>query len=163
PLLQRTTQLVAEQLAPLGIKFNVDAQDPATIRQIRVSQAAGIPEYDAHVGPLESHTHADPDGLYYFFHSPGPQQGVGGIFTGYKNPEFDALVEQASLTFDREERRALLYQAQEILAAEVPAIVYFYPDGNFAYRIEAYDGWLSDPGHGIFTKRSFLPGYATGR
>jgi len=37
--------------------------------------------------------------------------------------------------------------------------VLWYPDGIWAYRQAAYDGWVNDRGQGIFTKRSFLTGY----
>ena len=39
-------------------------------------------------------------------------------------------------------------------------MVLYYPDGRWGYRPGAYDGWISDPGHGVFTKRSFLAPYA---
>ena len=152
PLLQRSTQLVAEQLKPLGIQFNVAALETAAIRARRLPAAEF--NYDAFVQPLESHTHADPDGLYYFFHSPG--KGVGGIFSAYRNRAFDELAELAAATIDLDERKQLLDEMQRMLAQDVPAIVYFYPDGNYAYRVEAYDGWVIEPGHGAFTKRSFL-------
>lgn len=153
PLIQRTMQLAAEQVQPLGIQLNVVALDTATLRQRR--QPALEFDYDAFVQPLESHTHADPDGLYYFFHSPG--KGVGGIFSAYRNPDFDALAEQAAVTIDMNERQELLNQMQMIMAEDVPAIVLFYPDGIYAYRVAAYDGWVVEPGQGAFTKRSFLP------
>ena len=36
----------------------------------------------------------------------------------------------------------------------------YYPDGRWGYRPAAYNGWIADPGHGVFTKRSFLADYA---
>ena len=79
--------------------------------------------------------------------------------TGYSNAQFDGLSEKAAATLDLGARKDLLYQMQRILADEVPIITYYYPDGNYAYRPAAYSGWITDPGHGILTKRSFLPGY----
>lgn len=152
PLIQRAMQLVAEQVQPIGIQLNVVALETAAIRQRRLPAAEF--NYDAFVQPLESHTHADPDGLYYFFHSPG--KGVGGIFSAYRNPEFDALAEQAAVTIDTAERQALLSQMQDMLAQDVPAIVLYYPDGIYAFRTATYDGWVIEAGHGAFTKRSFL-------
>lgn len=152
PLLQRTTQLAAEQLNPLGIQLNPVALETAAIRARRLPAAQF--DYDAFVQPLESHTHADPDGLYYFFHSPG--KGVGGIFSAYRNPAFDELAEQAAVTIDLAKRAELLHEMQHMLADDVPAIVYYYPDGNYAFRADGYDGWVVEPGHGAFTKRSFL-------
>ena len=152
PLIQRALQLAAEQLLPIGIQLNVVALDTSTLRQRR--QPALEFDYDAFVQPLESHTHADPDGLYYFFHSPG--KGVGGVFSAYRNPDFDTLAEQAAATIDMDERRALLAQLQAIMAEDVPAIVLYYPDGIYAFRTATYDGWIVEAGQGAFTKRSFL-------
>lgn len=153
----RAMQLIATQLQPLGVKFNVEPLDPATLRQRRQAPPGEVPPYDAYVSNIESHAHVDPDALYYFFHSPG-KKGFGGAITGYSNPQYDQLVEQATGA-ETPERRRLLAQAQDILAKETPLQVLWYPDGLYAYREAAYDGWVSDPGHGIFTKRSFLPGY----
>jgi len=49
---------------------------------------------------------------------------------------------------------------QGILAEEAPVVVLWNADNNSAFRPEAYGGWIADPYHGIFTKRSFLPQYA---
>lgn len=106
---------------------------------------------------IESHTHVDPDVLYYFFHSPG-QKGFGASITGWTNPRFDAVVEEAT-TAGPGDRMRLLGDGQELIAAENPIVVLWYRDGEYAYRPADYDGWVSDPGHGIFTKRSFLPEY----
>lgn len=153
----RAMQLVSEQIKPLGVKLNVEPLDPATLRTRRQAPPGGIPTYDAYVSGLEAHAHVDPDGLYYFFHSPGPK-GFGATISGYTNPELDKLVEEATGK-ENDERRAILADAQEILAAEVPVQVLYYPDGQFAFREAVHDGWAADKGHGIFTKRSFLPGY----
>jgi len=164
PLELRATQLIAAQLKGLGVKYNVESLDPATLRSRR-TPAAGqtIPPYDAYVSNIESHAHVDPDALYYFFHSPGKSpdgklRGFGGSITGYTNPAFDKLVEQAT-TADAGQRRTLLADAQAMLATDVPLQVLWYPNGIWAYRQAAYDGWVNDRGQGIFTVRSFLPGY----
>ncbi len=164
PLELRTMQLIATQMQTLGVKYNVESLDPATLRSRR-NPVPGqpFPPYDAYVGNIESHAHVDPDALYYFFHSPKKsptekEKGFGGAITGYSNPEYDALVEQATAA-DSGERRRLLGEAQAILARDMPQQVLWYPDGIWAYRQAAYDGWVNDRGQGIFTKRAFLPGY----
>lgn len=157
PIETRAMQLAATQLADLGVKLDVEPLDPATLRQRRQAPPGEVPSYDTYVSNIESHAHVDPDALYYFFHSPGPK-GFGGAITGYSNPAYDAIVEQAAVA-GNDERRELLAEAQEILAQDIPLQVLFYPAGIWAYRASSYDGWVSDPGHGIFTKRSFLPGY----
>ena len=78
------------------------------------------------------------------------------------NPKLDQLAEKAATDLDAASRKATLYDIQRILADEAPLIVYYYPDGVYAYRPAAYDGWFADLGHGILTKRSFLDQYAAG-
>jgi peptide/nickel transport system substrate-binding protein len=155
----RAVQLVSQQVAPIGVKINPETLDPAALRARRQPPpGGGVPDYDGYVSVLEAHAHVDPDGLYYFFHSPGPK-GFGASITGYGNPQFDQLVERAAVS-GLAERKPLLHQAQRILAEEVPALMLWYRDGEYAFRPGAYRGWISDLGHGIFTKRSFLPEYA---
>lgn len=151
----RSAQLIAQQVEAIGVKVNVESIDAATLRQRR-----GTGNYDSFITNLESHAHADPDALAFFFQSPAPGAPVGS-FGGYSNPEFDRLTQQARTTIDNGARKGLLVQAQRIFAADAPALVLYYPDGDYAYRTAAYDGWIADTGHGILTKRSFLPGYET--
>ena len=153
----RAGQVIAQQLAPLGIALTVEALDPATLQARRRAEPGVTPTYDAYVSTLESHGHVDPDALYYFFHSPG-KKGFGGAITGYSNPRFDALAEAGAVATD-DERKDLTAQMQEILAQDVPSMALWYRDGDWAYRPADYDGWVEDPGQGIFIKRSFLPEY----
>lgn len=156
PQQQRAAQLISSQLKAVGIKVNVEPIDPATLRQKRAVVPGKIPDYDAYMSILESHAHVDPDGLYYFFHSPGTR-GFGAGVTGYSNPKFDAISEKAVAEVDPVKREQQLFDLQRILISEMPLIALYYPEGLYAVS-GAYDGWYSDPGHGIFTKRSFVEG-----
>jgi peptide/nickel transport system substrate-binding protein len=151
----RSAQLIAQQVEAIGVKVDVESVDAATLRQRR-----GTGNYDAFITNLESHAHADPDALAFFFQSPAPGAPAGS-FGGYSNAEFDRLTSQARTTVDNGARKDLLVAAQRIYAADAPALVLYYPDGDYAYRTSAYDGWIADTGHGILTKRSFIPGYET--
>ena len=153
----RGIQLIGQQLAPIGIRISPEALDPVSLRSRRQAPAGQIPTYDAYMSTLETHGHVDPDSLYYFFHSPGPK-GFGAGITGWGNPRFDQLTEQASVS-GKEERKPLLNEAQRILADEAPVMVFWYRSGEWAYRSDAYSGWVEDPGQGILTKRSFISEY----
>ncbi len=155
----RSGELVAEQLSVIGVDITVEPLDAPAITAARRPGPDGPPTVEMFIAVFESHAHADPDHLFFFFHSPG--RGVGGIFSGYANPAFDAVLEDA-LDAPIDEKLTLIGQAQEIFADEAPAVVLYYPDGRWGYRPGAYDGWISDPGHGVFTKRSFLAPYAAG-
>lgn len=160
PATIRTAQLVAEQVSEVGIQLEVQALDPATIgERRRPPEPDQEADFDIRAGGLEAHAHVDPDALYYFFHTPG-ERGFGETQTSYSNPEFDELAVQAGESGDLDERRELLGEMQRILAEDVPMIVVTYPDGIWAYRPAAYDGWIADFGHSPLTKRSFLADYA---
>lgn len=153
----RAVQLLAEQTLEIGVELEAEPLEPTALRAARSAPDGGVPTYDMYISGIESHAHVDPDALYYFFHSPG-DKGFGGAITGYSNPDFDALAEEAAAAVEADRRR-LVGELQQILAEDRPVQVLWYPDGIWAYRTEAYDGWISDPGHGIFTIRSFLPEY----
>ena len=154
----RAGELVSEQLEAIGVDVTVEPLDPPAIGAQRRPNPDGPPTVDMFIAVFESHAHADPDHLFFFFHTPG-SGGVGAVFSGYANAEFDALLEEG-LTQPVQQKAELIQQAQEIFAEEAPAVTLSYPNGRWAYRPAAYDGWIADPGHGVFTKRSFLPGYA---
>ena len=154
PQHQRAAQLVAQQVEAVGVRMNVESIDAATLRQRR-----GTGNYASFITNLESHAHADPDALSFFFHSPVPNAPSASSFGKYANPQFDALVDQARRQIDNEERKRLLVEAQRIFAQDAPTLVLFYPHGDYAFRPSAYNGWVADTGHGILTKRSFIPGY----
>jgi peptide/nickel transport system substrate-binding protein len=154
PQHQRAAQLISQQVEAVGVRMNVESIDAATLRQRR-----GTGNYDSFITNLESHAHADPDALSFFFHSPVPNAPSASSFGKYANPQFDALVDQARRQVDNDERKRLLVEAQRIFAQDAPTLVLFYPNGDYAFRPSAYDGWVADTGHGILTKRSFIPGY----
>ena len=155
----RGLQLAAAQVEErLGIRLQPEALDPATIRQRTTPGPEGPPQHDAQMGTFDWHAHTDPDTLYFFFHSPG-EKGIGAIFTAYSNPRFDQLVERAT-GMTAQERKPVLYEAQRILAEEVPLLTFWYRQNVIAYRPAAYDGWVGDSGHSLLTKRSFLEPYA---
>jgi peptide/nickel transport system substrate-binding protein len=145
---------MATQVETIGVKLSLEAIDPAALRQRR-----NTGNYDSFITNLESHAHADPDALFFFFHSPPANSTTPASFGGYSNPAFDALGATEKSTVDLQARKTMSNQMQTIFAEDAPALVLYYSDGLYAYRTAAYNGWISDTGHGIFTKRSFLPGY----
>jgi peptide/nickel transport system substrate-binding protein len=154
----RAMQLAAEHAQEIGIELAVETLDPATIADRRSPNGPDdSPDVDAYIRAMEAHMHADPDAMIHFFGTPQPGRPGGGL-TGYANPEFDELAEQAAVETDEEARLEMIHDLQAMFAQEVPAIILYHPDGLYAYRPAAYDGWVEDPGHGIFNKLSFLPG-----
>ena len=157
--------------ASIGVKLNPSTVDPAALsaaRRCTSSTTPGapvcVPTFDIYINTIGSHFSPDPDGLYWYFHSPPKvvgekPKGISAAFSGYGNPAVDALLDAAVL-MTKEARKPKLYEVQGILAEEAPVVVLWNADNNSAFRPEAYGGWIADPYHGIFTKRSFLPQYA---
>lgn len=161
----RASELVASQLSRVGVKVRVTALDPVTVnnrrqpanKPTRVPEATQTGDYDMYVTAYSGgHFHFDPDGLLYVFHCPG-QTGFGAYIAGYCNRGFDRLVDQAA-ELDASARKAPLAEAQRVLFEDPPVLSLYFPDGTFAYRPQAYSDWIEEIGHGIFHKRSFLPG-----
>ena len=149
---------MAEQLGLVGVSTTIQQLDAPSLAAVRIGDTTA-PPVDLLIGELESHAHDGPDHLFFLFHSSAG--GLADTFGNYSNPEFDALVEQTlAIPAESDERLELIHRAQDILAQDLPMIALYYPAGRIAYRPAAYDGWTSDEGHGIFTKRSLLAAYA---
>ncbi len=80
----------------------------------------------------------DPDEFVYnLFHSSTIEKGYN--FVGYNNPEYDKLAEAQRVEMDREKRKEILYQLQEIIANDQPYIFFVYPHENYAYSSAVWD------------------------
>lgn len=63
---------------------------------------------------------------------------------GYSNPEYDALYAQQAVELDPEKRRALIWQMQKIVLADVVYIVPYNTQFAQAYRSDRFSGWITD-------------------
>ena len=64
----------------------------------------------------------------------------------YRNPQLDALLDQARVETDREKRKALLWQIQKIVAEDEPYINLWYPDVVCVHRDRLTDIVLGPTG-----------------
>jgi len=88
-----------------------------------------------------------PGHLYSRFHS-DEIMDYGGNNPGWSNAEFDSLIDQANAETDFDTRKELLWEAQELLAEDLPYIPLFTSDDVHAIRKE-WTGYTCMPG-GIF-------------
>jgi len=95
-----------------------------------------------------SHGYAPyPGHLYDRFHS-DQIMDYGGNNPGWSNTEFDTLIDKANAETDFDTRKELLWEAQELLAEDLPYIPLFTSDDVHAIRKE-WTGYVCMPG-GIF-------------
>ncbi|MCL4370874.1 MAG: ABC transporter substrate-binding protein [Chloroflexi bacterium] len=84
---------------------------------------------------------ADPD-LYSLWHS--SQIGGGGFnFSGLNNQRIDQLLEDARHTVDKNKRKELYSEFQQLWADEVPGVILYYPQFSWAVSKNVKDVKLS--------------------
>ena len=65
--------------------------------------------------------------------------------TCYANPEYDDLYEEQQVALDEDEREAIVTEMQQILYADTPEIVLWYPNAFEAWRSDRWQGMLRWP------------------
>ena len=87
----------------------------------------------------------DPD-IFEFVFSSHKFPPDGANRGHYRNPQLDALLDQARVEPDREKRRAILFQVQKIVATDLPYLNLWYVDSVCVYRDRLTMGTLSPAG-----------------
>lgn len=81
---------------------------------------------------------SDPDEFAYnLFHSSGIADGYN--FPGYNNPDYDALAEAQRGELDRDARQNILFEAQEMIAEDVPNVYFINPSTPQLVRTDIWD------------------------
>lgn len=94
----------------------------------------------------------DPDMfIYSVFHSSNADVG-GNNASGLILDEFDELAEQQRVEVDMDKRRELVFEAQEILADEVPIYTMYVPSLVQAYNKDKFDNIPAMAGEGLFSE-----------
>ena len=157
PRHRTAAQSVVDQLATIGVSVTIEPLDAGALPPA-TGGVQTLPPTDLVIGELDTHHHDDPDHFYFLFHS---TSAATDLFGGYTNPQLDAAIEQ--FMFEPQESAARtegLNAAQDILAADLPVMVLYYPAWRMAYRPSVYDGWQAEEANGFLTKRSLLPVFA---
>jgi peptide/nickel transport system substrate-binding protein len=127
---ERRAALIAQQnLADVGINLVVESMPWAVIFPLTADPELAPEWYIFY----SASRFADPHGIMFEMFST-TALGPSGFNNGYSNPTFDALLDEASMTPDREARAALYSQANRILIADMPAIFVWEMPYSFVYR-----------------------------
>ena len=110
----RQAQVLQVQLAAVGIRTTINAPEWAEWLELE-----GSFQYDGYICGWNGLV--DVEQYFYLQHRTGEVFN----FTGYSDPEFDALVERGRQVADFDERYAIYEEANRILVDAVP-YVYFY-------------------------------------
>jgi peptide/nickel transport system substrate-binding protein len=123
PELLKTGEVVREQLKEIGIDMVIEPVDVSVWFDRFVNG-------DYQITSAYQERTIDPDNFYALV------LRTGGIIntTGYSNPEFDALVDEARTSTDTEARMELYRQIREIVAEAAPLIFAHYETINYLMR-----------------------------
>ena len=104
-------------------------------------------EHDYEVYEMSSGYDPYPGHMTWRFHSIEIMD-YGSNDMAYDNPEYDALIDASNMELDFDKRKVLLWEAQRLLAEDLPYIPLFTSDDVHAIRKE-WTGYVAMPG-GIF-------------
>ncbi len=145
-----TGEVLAEQLAKVGIKLDVTPLDDAVMYP-RIDKRDYV-LYEMALGYDAIPTH-----LYYRFHSSQDYEG-GGNYQSYHNSKVDELLDKAWSTADREKAREYLFEVQKILAEEVPYVPLFITNDVHVFA-KGWTNWTLMPGGPISPLNRWTPVY----
>jgi oligopeptide transport system substrate-binding protein len=74
----------------------------------------------------------------------------GNNHTGYNNPEYDALLDQAALAPDLAARSKLLHDAEVMMMADAPVAPVYYYTNNFMLKSYVSGACFSPLGNQFF-------------
>jgi peptide/nickel transport system substrate-binding protein len=126
PMNRDLAELIRADLAAVGVRMTTRPTDGATLVGTITGTAR---DFDAVLIAWESDFRLN---LRDIFHSDAAETGAFQL-AGYRNPEVDALIDQAALEPDRERALPMLHRLQQILREEQPwSFLYYYPDAYLA-------------------------------
>ncbi len=93
----------------------------------------------------------DPDEFVFnLFHSSTAEKGYN--FVGYINPKYDELAQAQRGETDKEKRRQIIFQAQELIAQDVPYIFVAHPRLPHVVRVDVWNAETVVDAQGIGVK-----------
>lgn len=125
--------LLKEMWSKIGINVTLEPKSPDEL------SAVCCPSFDYDLILWAWGSDPDPDFLLSVPTVGGIENGLNE--TGYNNPVYDALYARQQIEPDREKRRTLVWQMQEILHRDVVYIIPYYDVQIQAYRTDKYTGW----------------------
>ena len=138
-------QLIVGYLRQIGIAVTL-----APVSDAKMGDFWGAGDFDAYIW----YWSGDPDPNYQLFVFTSDQCGAWSDGC-WQDPGFDALYVEQGETFDREQRRQVVFEAQEYVYDQIPGVVLAYPGWLQAYRTDRFEGWVPAPGADGY----LLPGY----
>lgn len=132
-------EAVQADLKKIGFDVKIKSVDYNLIDQMGIDG-----DYDLLISNITTANTGDPE-IYLTWYwktnnnGDNPQNG-----SGYSNPEYDAVLDQLAVEFDKDKRRELIIKAQQILLNDGAALFLGYPQTNIIYN-KSLDGVVMYP------------------
>ena len=149
PVHLEAARQVALALGRAGLTATSTARPvPETNRALGLE--GGTPDFTLAVTTMAPTSSYDPDYLARLFGS------ATATTSGYSSAAFDQVARRVATTVDPAARRAAVTDELRLLATDLPSLPLLFPNGAFAYRPVAHEGWQFVRGIGVLDKQSFL-------
>ncbi len=145
-------QELSDELAKLGVTLNAQPTDFSVLLDVIYGEEM---DYDAYtIGWSGRVERLDPDMFIYSINHSSNANPGGNNTSRYVNPEFDALADAQRSEMDIAARREYVWEAQRILAEDVPRITLYSRSNVQTYNHERFTGLENMSGEGLFNEWS---------
>ena len=132
----RMSELLNEMWGKIGIKLEMQAVEDNAL----TAKCCPALDYDIMIWGWV----ADPDPNTMLIIPATDQIATGYNETGYSNPRYDELYQKQGVELDFAQRKAMVWEMQQIIHDDVVYIIPFYSQAVQAYRTDRFTGWLTD-------------------
>ncbi len=134
----RMAELLAGTWGQIGVRTEQQSLDPDALTSIC------CPAFDFDI--MLWGWGSDPDPSFLLSVMTTDEITTGTNETGYSNAEYDELFAQQAVTLDKDERIGIIHRMQEIAHNDIPYIIPYYAQEVQAFRVDRFQGWLTDAG-----------------
>ncbi len=146
----KVAELIKADLAKVGIDIEIQSLDgKSRDKMVKTGEYELALSYFGGMG-------ADANVLKDYFLSYNGKKG--GKIIGYSNPDLDKILKQQAVELDPQKRKEQIYEAQEIIAEDVPLLMLMGDVEICVYDASKNDSWTTVYNHGriYHPKQSFL-------
>jgi peptide/nickel transport system substrate-binding protein len=143
PAYIRTSQMIKDDLAEIGIKLEVAVSDPQTLYGSIIYSGKQTDKWELLVHG--STMHFDPDHFAREYAPEDPTPWDNATAFGFKHEEIQSLLQKSRGEMDEQKRWQLIQKAQALFADHLAVISLGHRFHPAAYRTDKFTGWDSTP------------------
>lgn len=144
------SQELSDELGKLGVNLTAQPTDFSVLLDVIYGEES---DYDAYtIGWSGRVERLDPDMFIYSINHSSNANPGGNNTERYINPKFDALADAQRSEMDVTKRRELVWEAQQILAEDVPRVTTYSRSNVQTYNKNRFTNFENMSGEGLFNE-----------